>query len=406
MKHLKKLIYLFFSITIIVSCEKETTIENEILIDAETEFSQKTFPLIGSFTSEEMNQLIPLLKKGKESTSQKTLIQNPNSSIEIYHIKSEFEDNTCGDLSYEDFAASSPHASCFEGFYGSLSSTTAIGPYAIGDIVSGVVFSPLPESYALALSNINGNCPEDMYSESNVLSTNGEYHIQVEFTANNINAFSVNLFNSNGSICDIHLYNHLNEQIFYTRENADSHGNFVGIIANESIKKIIFHFSDGSFGGIDDLYFGTCTILDTDEDTIPDGVDNCPEIANTNQADWDYDGMGDVCDDDDDNDGKIDTKDNHPYSNTNTFLSLRCKLRVQNQLIKRGTFMNDEIQDVIHLVNAMVDVSDQRRTNRFRSKMYFVVNNWKYKYRLIDNSEKREILNCINQMSYPFNQDG
>ena len=56
------------------------------------------------------------------------------------------------------------------------------------------------------------------------------------------------------------------------------------------------------------------------------------------------------------------------------------------------------------LVADMEDVTDQRKTNRFRSKMYFIVNNWKFKYRLIDNREKREILNCVNQMSYPFNQ--
>ena len=66
--------------------------------------------------------------------------------------------------------------------------------------------------------------------------------------------------------------------------------------------------------------------------------------------------------------------------------------------------MNDEIEDMMKLVSDMVDVTDQRRTNRFRSKMYFVVNNWKYKYRLINNREKSEILDCINQMSYPFMQ--
>jgi len=36
---------------------------------------------------------------------------------------------------------------------------------------------------------------------------------------------------------------------------------------------------------------------DTDEDTIPDGVDNCPTVPNPDQADGDSDGVGDVCDD-------------------------------------------------------------------------------------------------------------
>jgi MYXO-CTERM domain-containing protein len=46
----------------------------------------------------------------------------------------------------------------------------------------------------------------------------------------------------------------------------------------------------------------TCTseapIEDRDGDTIPDADDNCPDDANTDQADADDDGEGDVCDDD------------------------------------------------------------------------------------------------------------
>lgn len=40
-----------------------------------------------------------------------------------------------------------------------------------------------------------------------------------------------------------------------------------------------------------------CAPGDTDNDGIPDDVDNCPLDANSNQADSDYDGTGDVCDD-------------------------------------------------------------------------------------------------------------
>jgi len=40
-----------------------------------------------------------------------------------------------------------------------------------------------------------------------------------------------------------------------------------------------------------------------DGDTIDDAVDNCPEVANEDQADTDDDGVGNACNDEDDTDG-------------------------------------------------------------------------------------------------------
>jgi len=51
---------------------------------------------------------------------------------------------------------------------------------------------------------------------------------------------------------------------------------------------------------------------DTDGDGVADSVDNCPNVANANQADTDGDGEGDACDTDDDNDTVLDVADNCP----------------------------------------------------------------------------------------------
>ncbi len=53
---------------------------------------------------------------------------------------------------------------------------------------------------------------------------------------------------------------------------------------------------------------------DDDNDGIPDTSDNCPLIANADQADADGDGLGNACDPDDDNDGIPDLEDNCPLA--------------------------------------------------------------------------------------------
>eukprot|EP00820_Chromera_velia_P029912 Cvel_12732.t1-p1 / transcript=Cvel_12732.t1 / gene=Cvel_12732 / organism=Chromera_velia_CCMP2878 / gene_product=Thrombospondin-3a, putative / transcript_product=Thrombospondin-3a, putative / location=Cvel_scaffold846:247-21168(-) / protein_length=3037 / sequence_SO=supercontig / SO=protein_coding / is_pseudo=false len=55
-------------------------------------------------------------------------------------------------------------------------------------------------------------------------------------------------------------------------------------------------FSGTKFGIGNIQGFAIETIDDTDDDLVPDLIDNCPETANGNQADTDGDGIGDVCD--------------------------------------------------------------------------------------------------------------
>lgn len=53
---------------------------------------------------------------------------------------------------------------------------------------------------------------------------------------------------------------------------------------------------------------------DADVDGIADGDDNCPNVANPDQVNYDNDAQGDVCDADDDNDGVNDGSDVLPNS--------------------------------------------------------------------------------------------
>lgn len=54
--------------------------------------------------------------------------------------------------------------------------------------------------------------------------------------------------------------------------------------------------------------------LDFDDDGIPNDQDNCPQVPNEDQLNFDGDGEGDACDADDDNDGDPDDSDCQPYN--------------------------------------------------------------------------------------------
>ncbi|MFO1434676.1 MAG: thrombospondin type 3 repeat-containing protein [Candidatus Competibacteraceae bacterium] len=60
------------------------------------------------------------------------------------------------------------------------------------------------------------------------------------------------------------------------------------------------------------------TVMDTDSDGVPDISDNCPTVANPDQANNDANSeltpQGDACDDDDDNDGVLDVADNCQFT--------------------------------------------------------------------------------------------
>ncbi|MBM4356185.1 MAG: hypothetical protein FJ109_20735, partial [Deltaproteobacteria bacterium] len=71
---------------------------------------------------------------------------------------------------------------------------------------------------------------------------------------------------------------------------------------------------DEEFDDVNQDGVADCMTEDDDGDGVADGADNCPKVANPDQANFDYDSQGDACDPDDDNDQTPDDADCAPFN--------------------------------------------------------------------------------------------
>jgi hypothetical protein len=72
------------------------------------------------------------------------------------------------------------------------------------------------------------------------------------------------------------------------------------------------HLVNVEFASFTDMTVDLSTLADDDADGVVNSADNCPAVANADQADTDSDGLGNACDADDDGDGVADGIDNCP----------------------------------------------------------------------------------------------
>lgn len=93
------------------------------------------------------------------------------------------------------------------------------------------------------------------------------------------------------------------------------------------------------------FYMDVPGLPDTDGDGIPNPDDNCVDIANSDQADLDGDGIGDVCDNDIDGDGIENDLDPCPTSDPSDVIVINgCNTGVSN-IVNDGCTLADQIND-------------------------------------------------------------
>jgi gliding motility-associated-like protein len=158
---------------------------------------------------------------------------------------------------------------------------------------------------------------------------------------------------------------------------------------NVSIGTVIITVNSGSDNDHDGI--GDLCDDDDDNDGVLDSQDNCSLIQNANQEDNDNDGIGDLCDDDDDNDGVLDSQDNCPLT-SNTDQEDRdhdgvgdvcdlIQLNVSQAITPNGDGVNDTwvIYNIDQHPNATVRVFNSWGTEVFVSKNY--QNDWDGHYK-------------------------
>lgn len=133
---------------------------------------------------------------------------------------------------------------------------------------------------------------------------------------------------------------------------------------------------------------GEGDVCDTDDDNdqIQDILDNCPLTPNYDQKNYDNDNMGDVCDSDDDNDGVVDLEDYVQFSNTENSITINnCDSGVVNQQLNNGVFMSDLIDEI--------EMGEYKNLGQTIRSYNDLMNKW-INDGVITGEEKTLILNC------------
>ncbi len=379
MKNLKHLAYLFLVLLFITSCEKETEVvfpQND-LIEQNATINKNIHSL---FNKDDNEVLVDEVPAG--SLSEWTVNDSGLNPVFTY------------------VEIESP-----------LDGSTAIKTSVVGNTISWCSTQNIEKTY-----NISGNTNETKlkaYLEftSNMTYYNFPYvlvYIYDEFN----NQVGAQVFYGQGVIIGLFEYYASVSPESYTELDTAKGDAILDLstmgedIAFSSVKIVLSNYTCEGENSIvfDHLRVINQTVMeDYDGDLIADNEDNCPETANGDQADFDNDGMGDVCDIDIDNDGVLNENDSHPYSDMSEKINIGdCNPNVKNVLVKNGSTMMDQINDLIAQMNSEYNGQNYKTLHsKFMTKLAQITYNWRTA-KLITTTQRTKISSCAWGANIPY----
>jgi hypothetical protein len=289
------------------------------------------------------------------------------------------------------------------------------GGTAIKTSVVGVTISMCPSQNIERTYNISGNTNETKLKAYLEFTSTMDYYnfpyivvyIYDEFN----NQVGMHVFYGQGVISGLYQY-YVNEAPESYTELETAAGDVIldlstmgEDIAFSSVKIVLANYA---CIGENSIVFDHLRVInqivmeDADDDSIADDVDNCPEIANSDQADLDNDGQGDVCDIDIDNDGCLNDEDQFPRSiMTQTIIIEGINTGVEN-VVENCVTMADEIQVIIHQINREYTGDNYYTLHKKFYKEVSKLTYYWYKNRKITSKERTAIGSAAWNAQIPY----
>ena len=265
--------------------------------------------------------------------------------------------------------------------------------FLAGEILPGISLRSSTDNTALNDLFIGNSSIFPGLTSSAVITQNSlEDYLIIQFTDDNVTNVSMKVININDRNVNIEIFG-ASGSLGTTTVYAPQAGTYLGVQSMEPIKEIHLNDVYGQGEGVDDISFGMCN-PDSDGDGINDDVDNCPDVANPNQEDWDSDGIGDVCDNDSDGDGCPNSEDAIDVSNMEEFVVIDgCSNGVPNKMTLSepcGTMMSDMID--------VLEAGTYKNHGEFTKLVGQLAETW-MNVGLITQEEKELIVLCAGESS-------